>query len=87
MKLLAIPRLRLKQPKFLARLVSQSNAQRDPGKQAERDGNLIRMDTISCQDRIGHCHCKDAVKKPDGQSYEWAAMAAASLIGSGSLRR
>ena len=24
------------------------------------------------KDRIGHCHCKDAVKKGDG--YEWAAM-------------
>ena len=26
------------------------------------------------KDRIGHCHCKDAVKKADGQGYEWAAM-------------
>jgi sugar phosphate isomerase/epimerase len=26
------------------------------------------------KERIGHCHCKDVVKKPDGQSYEWAAM-------------
>ncbi|MGB7848295.1 MAG: sugar phosphate isomerase/epimerase family protein [Candidatus Acidiferrum sp.] len=26
------------------------------------------------KDRIGHCHCKDAVKKSDGQSYDWAAM-------------
>ena len=25
------------------------------------------------KDRIGHCHCKDAVKKPDGK-YAWAAM-------------
>ncbi len=24
--------------------------------------------------RIGHCHCKDAVKKPDGEGYDWAAM-------------
>ena len=24
--------------------------------------------------RIGHCHCKDAVKKPDGKTYAWAAM-------------
>jgi sugar phosphate isomerase/epimerase len=21
--------------------------------------------------RIGHCHCKDAAKKPDGTGYEW----------------
>jgi L-ribulose-5-phosphate 3-epimerase len=26
------------------------------------------------RDRIGHCHCKDAAKKPDGKDYEWAAM-------------
>ncbi len=26
------------------------------------------------KDRIGHCHCKDAVKKPDGNGYDWAAM-------------
>ena len=26
------------------------------------------------KDRIGHCHCKDAVKKADGKGYEWAAM-------------
>jgi len=32
--------------------------------------------------RIGHCHCKDVTRKPDG-SYEWAAMAAASSIGWG----
>lgn len=26
------------------------------------------------KDRIGHCHCKDARKKPNGNDYEWAAM-------------
>ena len=26
------------------------------------------------KDRIGHCHCKDAVKKPDATGYDWAAM-------------
>ena len=26
------------------------------------------------KDRIGHCHCKDAVKRPDGKGYQWAAM-------------
>jgi L-ribulose-5-phosphate 3-epimerase len=24
--------------------------------------------------RIGHCHCKDTLMKPDGQGHEWAAM-------------
>ena len=26
------------------------------------------------KNRIGHCHCKDAVKAPSGDRYEWAAM-------------
>jgi len=47
----------------------------DPGNAASRgerpypDGyNLLP------KNRIGHCHCKDAVKKADGKGYEWAAM-------------
>jgi L-ribulose-5-phosphate 3-epimerase len=26
------------------------------------------------KDRIGHCHCKDVTKKPDGKGYDWAAI-------------
>jgi len=26
------------------------------------------------KERIGHCHCKDAVKSSDGKGYHWAAM-------------
>ncbi len=26
------------------------------------------------KERIGHCHCKDVTKKPDGKSYDWAAI-------------
>jgi L-ribulose-5-phosphate 3-epimerase len=26
------------------------------------------------KERIGHCHCKDVTKKPDGQGTEWAAI-------------
>ena len=26
------------------------------------------------KERIGHCHCKDAVKAANGKDYEWAAM-------------
>jgi L-ribulose-5-phosphate 3-epimerase len=26
------------------------------------------------KNRIGHCHCKDTVKKADGNGYEWAAV-------------
>jgi L-ribulose-5-phosphate 3-epimerase len=47
----------------------------DPGNAAERgekpypDGyNLLP------KDRIGHCHCKDAARKPGGSGYQWAAM-------------
>ena len=26
------------------------------------------------KERIGHCHCKDVTKKPDGQGTDWAAI-------------
>jgi L-ribulose-5-phosphate 3-epimerase len=26
------------------------------------------------KERIGHCHCKDINKKPDGKGYDWAAI-------------
>jgi L-ribulose-5-phosphate 3-epimerase len=26
------------------------------------------------KERIGHCHCKDTVKKPDSTGYDWTAM-------------
>jgi L-ribulose-5-phosphate 3-epimerase len=46
----------------------------DPGNAAER-GEIPYPDGYNLlpKNRIGHCHCKDAVKKPDG-SYEWAAV-------------
>src|SRR5882762_4167874 len=47
----------------------------DPGNAAERDEKPYPDGyNLLPKDRIGHCHCKDAVKKPDGKSYEWAAM-------------
>ncbi|HXL22363.1 MAG TPA: sugar phosphate isomerase/epimerase family protein [Candidatus Dormibacteraeota bacterium] len=30
--------------------------------------------TLLPKNRIGHCHCKDAIKKPDGSGYDWAPM-------------
>lgn len=47
----------------------------DPGNAATRDEKPYPdgYDLLP-KDRIGHCHCKDAVKKPDGKGYEWAAM-------------
>jgi L-ribulose-5-phosphate 3-epimerase len=38
------------------------------------------------KDRIGHCHCKDAVKKADGNGYEWAAMGRGSIDWAGQFR-
>src|SRR2546429_274003 len=47
----------------------------DPGNAAERDEKPYPdgYDLLP-KDRIGHCHCKDAAKKPDGSGYQWAAM-------------
>ena len=46
----------------------------DPGNASER-GEIPYPDGYSLlpKDRIGHCHCKDSVKKPDGK-YAWAPM-------------
>ena len=47
----------------------------DPGNAAERDEKPFPDGyNLLPKDRIGHCHCKDAVKKSDGSGYEWAAM-------------
>jgi L-ribulose-5-phosphate 3-epimerase len=47
----------------------------DPGNAAERDEKPYPdgYDLLP-KNRIGHCHCKDAAKKPDGSGYQWAAM-------------
>ncbi|GAC1662218.1 MAG: hypothetical protein NVS9B4_15610 [Candidatus Acidiferrum sp.] len=59
----------------------------DPGNAATRqdkpypDGyNLLP------KNRIGHCHCKDAVKKADGKTYEWAAMGRGIIDWAGQFR-
>jgi L-ribulose-5-phosphate 3-epimerase len=45
----------------------------DPGNAAELDEKPYPDGyNLLPKDRIGHCHCKDAVKKGDG--YEWAPM-------------
>jgi L-ribulose-5-phosphate 3-epimerase len=47
----------------------------DPGNAAERDEKPFPDGyNLLPKDRIGHCHCKDAAKKPDGSGYQWAAM-------------
>jgi L-ribulose-5-phosphate 3-epimerase len=47
----------------------------DPGNAASRD-EIAYPDGYALlpKSRIGHCHCKDVMKKPDGGEYEWAAM-------------
>ena len=47
----------------------------DPGNAAEHDEKPYPdgYDLLP-KGRIGHCHCKDAEKKPDGKGYQWAAM-------------
>jgi sugar phosphate isomerase/epimerase len=47
----------------------------DPGN-AQYHGETPYPDGYSHipKNRIGHCHVKDAVKKPDGKGYEWACM-------------
>jgi L-ribulose-5-phosphate 3-epimerase len=38
------------------------------------------------KDRIGHCHCKDAAKAPNGEKYEWAAMGKGIIDWAGQFR-
>src|SRR6266403_1236698 len=47
----------------------------DPGNAAEHDEKPYPDGyNLLPKERIGHCHCKDAAKKPDDRSYQWAAM-------------
>ncbi len=47
----------------------------DPGNAATHDERPYPDGyNLLPKDRIGHCHCKDAVKKADGKGYDWAAM-------------
>lgn len=47
----------------------------DPGNAATR-GETPYPDGYALlpKERIGHCHCKDAMKKPSGNGYQWASM-------------
>jgi len=38
------------------------------------------------KDRIGHCHCKDAAKAPNGEKYEWASMGRGVIDWAGQFR-
>ena len=58
----------------------------DPGNAAER-GETPYPDGYNLlpKNRIGHCHCKDAVKKPDG-GMEWAAVGRGIIDWTGQFR-
>ncbi len=47
----------------------------DPGNAASR-GEQAYPDGYALlpKKRIGHCHCKDVAKNPDGRGFEWAAI-------------
>ena len=51
----------------------------DPGNASER-GETPYPDGYDLlpKDRIGHCHCKDSVKKPEGK-YAWAPMGGGAI--------
>jgi len=51
----------------------------DPGNASER-GEIPYPDGYELlpKDRIGHCHCKDSAKKPDGK-YAWAPMGGGAI--------
>ncbi|HLJ26231.1 MAG TPA: sugar phosphate isomerase/epimerase family protein [Candidatus Angelobacter sp.] len=47
----------------------------DPGNAATRDEvPYPKGYSLLPKNRIGHCHCKDAIRKPDGSGYDWAPM-------------
>ncbi len=58
----------------------------DPGN-AAASGEIPYPDGYNLlpKDRIGHCHCKDAVKK--GKKYDWAPMGGGLSTGRDSSRR
>ncbi len=59
----------------------------DPGNAAERDEKPYPDGyNLLPKERIGHCHCKDAARKPDGSGYQWAAMGGGIIDWVGQLR-
>jgi sugar phosphate isomerase/epimerase len=59
----------------------------DPGNAYER-GETPYPDGYQLlpKNRLGHCHCKDAVKKESGEGYEWAAMGHGRIDWDGQFR-
>jgi L-ribulose-5-phosphate 3-epimerase len=58
----------------------------DPGNAAALDGTAYSTGySLLPKERIGHCHCKDVVRKPD-HGYEWAPVGAGMVDWPGQLR-
>ena len=58
----------------------------DPGNAAALDGTTFSAGySLLPKDRIGHCHCKDVVRKPD-HGYDWAPVGAGIVDWPGQLR-
>jgi L-ribulose-5-phosphate 3-epimerase len=59
----------------------------DPGNAASR-GEKAFPDGYALlpKERIGHCHCKDVAKKPDGDRYDWAPMGKGLIDWTGQFR-
>jgi sugar phosphate isomerase/epimerase len=71
------------------------NAIQEPSLELNWDpGNAVHRDEIPYPDgyaripkgRIGHVHCKDAVKGADGKTWEWAAMGRGVIDWAGQFR-
>ena len=58
----------------------------DPGNAAALAGTPFQVGyELIPKNRIGHCHCKDVVRKPENK-YEWAPVGAGMVDWSGQLR-
>jgi L-ribulose-5-phosphate 3-epimerase len=59
----------------------------DPGNATERGETPYPQGyDLLPKNRIGHCHCKDSLKKANGQGYEWAAMGRGMIDWQGQFR-
>jgi L-ribulose-5-phosphate 3-epimerase len=58
----------------------------DPGNAAALDGTSYSTGySFLPKERIGHCHCKDVIRKPD-HGYDWAPVGAGIVDWTGQLR-
>lgn len=59
----------------------------DPGNAAARGDKVFPLGYNSLpKERIGHVHCKDTERKPDGSGFRWAAMGKGMIDWTGQFR-